>query len=119
MEEAPWGDWKGKKIIPSQVSKLLKSYGVKPRNVRIGSDVRRGYLHEDFLDPWSRYTPQLSATTLQPESELEPTTEDMFGSANVADGNTPETPDSELNVADVATQPKVKTVQADDEVMIL
>ena len=49
-----------------------------------------------------RYTPHLSATAQQPESELEPVTGDMFQTVDVADGNTPQIPESELKVADVA-----------------
>ena len=32
-------------------------YGIKPKLLRIGGDVVRGYVREDFGDAWRRYLP--------------------------------------------------------------
>lgn len=67
IEERPWPEWHHQKpITPRQVARLLKPFGVKPTNVRIGSKIPKGYRLEDFNDAFSRYvpiTPILSATS--------------------------------------------------------
>ena len=69
MEEAPWGDIKGRPIDARRMARYLHSYGVKSKNVRFGpgiNDVAKGYTREDLYDPWSRYlgpSPNATATT--------------------------------------------------------
>ena len=60
MEERPWGDWKhGKSLSPHQLSRLLKPYGVRSRNLRVGDKAGiKGYCMEDFSDAFTRYIPQ-------------------------------------------------------------
>jgi hypothetical protein len=55
FEESPWGDYYGRDIGPHGIAKHLKRYEIKPGLVRIGEDVKRGYLREQFEDAWSRY----------------------------------------------------------------
>lgn len=63
IEGSPWPEWKnGKPITANALARLLKKYGVKPDQHRIGDDAFRGYLRSDFADAWSRYL------TLPPES---------------------------------------------------
>ena len=60
LEEAPWGDLKGKPLNDRALARLLKPYGVKPKSIRTGpgpKDVLRGYKREDLHDPWIRYLP--------------------------------------------------------------
>jgi hypothetical protein len=118
MEESPWSDYFGKPITNRHLAKWLKEYGISSHSVRIDDKTPKGFMREDFADAWSRYTPHVSATAQHPESELEPTTEDMFGSADVADGNTPEMQEFELEVADVAVKREVKTEAVEDVVEI-
>jgi hypothetical protein len=74
MESRPWPEWKnGKPITPRQLARLLKPFGIEPRQVRMGSANVRGYSAEDCRDAFTRYLspiPQgkadnLSATPLQ------------------------------------------------------
>jgi hypothetical protein len=60
MEEAPWGDLRGKPLDDRGLARLLKPYGVKARTIRVGSSTRRAYAKEDLRDPWTRYLPRVS-----------------------------------------------------------
>lgn len=69
IEEAPWGDLKGKPLDARGLSGRLRVYDVRPSNIRQGTGVVKGYRREDFADSWSRYlsplgqTPYVSATS--------------------------------------------------------
>lgn len=72
-EEAPWSSYnfrsKDKRINSRQLSKKLSGYGIKSKDIRMGSDVKKGYHKSDFSDAFKRYasaTPDLPATTLHP-----------------------------------------------------
>jgi hypothetical protein len=58
IEDAPWGDLKGRPINSLKLSRLLRDYGVKPKQVRVatGKSVK-GYAREDLHDVWLRYLP--------------------------------------------------------------
>ncbi len=57
LDDAPWGDLRGKPLTNLVLSELLHPYGIKPKLLRIGGDVVRGYVREDFGDAWRRYLP--------------------------------------------------------------
>jgi hypothetical protein len=57
MDEAPWGDIRGKPIDPRILARLLREYDIRPKVLRVGSGVIRGYDAADFADAWSRYLP--------------------------------------------------------------
>jgi len=58
IEEAPWTTLRGKSLDPRGLSWRLKPYNVKPRDVRIGDKVVKGYYREDLWDAWERYLPK-------------------------------------------------------------
>jgi hypothetical protein len=60
IEEAPWGDWKGKPINARQLANLLRQYDVGSKVIRRGAVTLRGYARQDFYDPWMRYLPSPS-----------------------------------------------------------
>lgn len=64
IDEAPWGDIRGKPLNDLGLAKRLKGYGIKPKPVRIGGDVCRGYDRQDFHDAWKRYLPPLPAKSV-------------------------------------------------------
>jgi Protein of unknown function (DUF3631)/ATPase family associated with various cellular activities (AAA) len=65
-EERPWAEYRqGRPITSQQVAGLLDPFGIKPKLVRIGEKVARGYRSDDFEDSWSRYSPVKSVTPLQ------------------------------------------------------
>ncbi|HWC35813.1 MAG TPA: DUF3631 domain-containing protein [Mycobacteriales bacterium] len=57
LEEAPWGDLRGRPLDARGLARRLKAYDVEPKPVRIGDVVLRGYRREDLADAWSRYLP--------------------------------------------------------------
>lgn len=67
IEESPWGDLRGRPLMPTQLAKLLKPFGIGPKGVRKGEEVKRGYDATDFADAWTRYLPARDAD-LPPES---------------------------------------------------
>ena len=80
LDEAPWGDLKGKPIDSRRLANFLRPYGVSSKNVRIGPDIVKGYATQDLYDPWQRYltsdkeaslspSPHASATFATPEPE--------------------------------------------------
>ena len=104
LEEAPWGDLRGRAIDPRGLAARLRPYGVRPKNVRIGETVPKGYTTEDLADAWSRYLPPqtaTSATAYASASQIPRLTSAVArvaavadlaeGECNVADGGEPHT----------------------------
>jgi hypothetical protein len=57
LEEAPWGDLKGKPLDERGLSRRLGQYGIKPKKVRQGNVSKQGYTRSDLHDTWIRYLP--------------------------------------------------------------
>lgn len=55
MEDAPWGDIRGKALDARSLARRLAKYEVKPRTVRIGDRTSKGYARDALIDPWTRY----------------------------------------------------------------
>ncbi|WP_457029447.1 DUF3631 domain-containing protein [Kitasatospora sp. P5_F3] len=72
MDDAPWADLDGKPLTTRALSKMLGDYvtadnqPIKPRNIKTGKSVAKGYYATDLADAWLRYCPprsQESATS--------------------------------------------------------
>ena len=61
LDESPWNDIRGKQLTDRGLAVRLRAYGIKPKPVRIGANVARGYRREDFIETWRRYLPPLSS----------------------------------------------------------
>ena len=59
MDESPWGNLRGAELDSRGLAGRLRKYGVKPKNVRIGEHVVKGYDKADLWDVWERYIPSL------------------------------------------------------------
>jgi hypothetical protein len=57
IDEAPWGDMRGKPMTDRDLARLLRPYDIKPKLVKISGDVSRGYYRADLTDAWRRYLP--------------------------------------------------------------
>jgi hypothetical protein len=61
LDEAPWGDLKGKPLDPRRLSRFLRDYEIHPADIRafvpdLGEEkVRKGYKRCDLHDAWERY----------------------------------------------------------------
>jgi hypothetical protein len=70
LDEAPWGAYYGRAIEDRDIAKLLRSYGIKSKTVRVSSDgararkgaaaqrrgkTARGYRRDDLEGVWERY----------------------------------------------------------------
>ena len=79
LDEAPWGDLRGRALNARGLAQRLRKYGVSSGNIRYGDSVVKGYKREDLHDPWRRYLDAepgagavpaggaTSATPLQPQ----------------------------------------------------
>ena len=57
--DRPWAELrKGKPVTEGWLAKQLRPYGVNPRTIRMGDQVAKGYLKEDFTDTFRRYIPK-------------------------------------------------------------
>ncbi len=55
LDDAPWGDLRGKPITARWLAGKLRPYGVKPDDHRFPEGTRKGYLAADFHEVWPRY----------------------------------------------------------------
>lgn len=56
-EEAPTGRG-GRELMARDISRILKPFGIRPKQVRFGDgDSRKGYLADDFEEAWKSYLP--------------------------------------------------------------
>jgi hypothetical protein len=113
IEDSPWGEFsQGKRITTIAMARLLKGFGIAPRNIRLDSRVPKGYIAEQFTDAWSRYLPQpktQAATSLQSSIHggLEPISNPLHN-ADVAGQKSEESPVNTHLVADVADKKPIR-----------
>ncbi|MFC5027182.1 DUF3631 domain-containing protein [Streptomyces sp. DSM 41987] len=55
--EAPWADHRRGGLNARDLSGMLREYGIRSGNVRVGDIQRKGYTHTKFTDAWKRYCP--------------------------------------------------------------
>lgn len=70
-DEAPWPTWnRGKPMTARQLSTKLGEFGIKSKDIRIGTTNKKGYDRADFTEVFDRYLstvpPVVSATARQP-----------------------------------------------------
>ena len=56
-DTAPWGS---EKLQSGKVARMLAPYNIKPKDIRFGSRVLRGYRRDQFTDAFDRYLPPLT-----------------------------------------------------------
>lgn len=106
-EERPWPEWKaGKPLTVRQLARLLQPFGIRPRQIRIGDETRKGYRLQDLDDAFERYvTPPIRNNRNNPCKS-----KDSSGSTSetppmdVSDDDPAETPGNMRDVSDVSDQ---------------
>jgi hypothetical protein len=74
----PWHDLPGLRIVNcgqrKEVTELwlaqqLRPYGIRPKTIRIGDKLKKGYTEADLLDPFKRYVPRSEWEAFKAEAE--------------------------------------------------
>jgi len=66
--DRPWGELsRGKAVTEAWLARQLRPYGIKPRTIRIGDKVAKGYVKEDHMEAFRRYIPKSALEALQAE----------------------------------------------------
>jgi hypothetical protein len=48
--------WQGQGPITARImAVILQQFGIRPKDIRIGQKVNKGYAKADFIDSWNRY----------------------------------------------------------------
>lgn len=63
LDEAPWGDLRGKPLDSRALARRLARYEIAPKRLRIGDRSVRGYERGDCLDAFSRYLTYVNPDT--------------------------------------------------------
>ena len=67
-DDRPWVELKkGKEVTELWLARQLLPYGVRPRTMRIGEEVAKGYFREDFDEVFRRYIPRKEAKAMLEE----------------------------------------------------
>ncbi len=76
-------------LTAQSMAKLLKPFGIGPRQTRVGETNPRGYHRQDFTDAWARYLPPQPVTpvTAQSGSALSPTSSPLHKDASNSSEN--------------------------------
>jgi hypothetical protein len=65
LENRPWHSMRrGKEITEAWLAQHLRPYGIKPQTIRVGDNVGRGYMAEDFTESLKRYVPKVEREEL-------------------------------------------------------
>lgn len=108
IEEAPWGDFRGKPLGGGALARLLRPYGIKPRMLRSGDKTARGYERVDFEEDWSRYLPEAAEPEVSESGLGSPTvfvSGRVLGEAEVVTGTVTDVSDVTASAGPVDIEP--------------
>ena len=67
--DRPWVELcKRKGVTDMWLAQQLRPYGLRPKSMRIGDQLGKGYLHEDFRETFKRYIPRSELEELRAEA---------------------------------------------------
>jgi Protein of unknown function (DUF3631) len=62
IEGSPWATfWVGSSGDLTGLARRLGEFGIKSKNVRLGTETLKGYRREDFAEAWLRYGADVAA----------------------------------------------------------
>ena len=57
LEERPWNTfYRGREMTARQLADRMRLFGIRSTTIRFGDETAKGYLLEDMLDAFDRYT---------------------------------------------------------------
>ncbi len=85
LEESPWAEFKsGRPLTAQGLAKLLRGFDIRPRDVRFGVGIQKGYLRAEFQEAWKRYLPSYPHRALKGQQGQQASTHAGFhGSRDV------------------------------------
>ena len=57
-DDAPWRYLNGAQLDANRLARMLKPYGIAPKQFKESGGKARGYLQAHFEDAWARYLPE-------------------------------------------------------------
>jgi len=84
LEEAPWGEIRGKGLDTRGLARRLKPFSIAPKVMRMEAGTPRGYQRADFADAWRRYLPASPVEAQQPQHAQPPESEPVADGSGVA-----------------------------------
>lgn len=101
LDEAPWGELRGKPLDARGLSRRLSQYEIKSRNIKVDGDrVVRGYTREDLHDAWERYLPPSGNTATSATTATPSTDERHGGTGGTTHGPSPHADPPDATCAD-------------------
>jgi len=104
IEESSWDDVQGRALDARRLSKELARYGVKPKNIKLGGTVAKGYRidgDDGLSDAWSRYLPTAATSATSATAQVNPVADET----PVADTSATPPPGRAPEVADPSATP--------------
>ena len=73
MQDRPWKEWKrGSPLTEASPSKLLKPFDLRPKKMRIGGKLTRGYVPVKVLEAAERYVKEEAEEVEEEADENDP-----------------------------------------------
>jgi hypothetical protein len=72
IDEAPWGDLRGKELDARGLAARLRKYEITRADVRVGDWHGKGYKRADLWDAWERYLPALDVSVVTDVTDSKP-----------------------------------------------
>ena len=64
----PWAELtKGRPVTETWLAQRLRPYGIRPKTIRIGEEVAKGYLEEEMMETFRRYIPKSAVEAVKAE----------------------------------------------------
>ena len=87
LEDAPWGDLKGKPITDHQLARRLRHYEIRSKNIRPAGDSEcKGYDYAELGELWRRYLPPLADKSVASVASVESPENKAFSATDMQSG---------------------------------
>jgi hypothetical protein len=94
LEDAPWGDLKGKPITDHQLARRLRHYEIRSKNIRPeGGSECKGYDYAELGELWRRYLPPLADKPVASVATVESPENEAFSATDMQSGAVADSPE--------------------------